>query len=51
MTLLPNLGFIPKACKPVTDQGLEETQTKSIQEKFIPVTTGNNIILLIMYMS
>ena len=51
MTLLPDLAFIPKARKPVTDQGLEETQTKSIQEESTPVTTGNNIILLIIYMS
>ena len=51
MTLLPDLAFIPKARKLVTDQGLEETQTKSIQEESTPVTTGNNIILLIIYMS
>ena len=51
MTLLLDIAFIPKAHKPVTDQGLEETQTKSIQEESTPVTTGNNIILLIIYMS
>ena len=51
MTLLPDLAFIPKARKPVTDQGLEETQIKSNQEESTPVTTGNNIILLIIYMS
>ena len=51
MTLLLEVAFIPKACKPATGQGLEETQTKSIQEEFTPVTTGNNIILLIIYMS
>ena len=45
MTLLLDLAFIPKASKPVTDQELEETQRKSIQEESIPVTTGNNNVI------
>ena len=51
MTLLLDLAFIPKIRKPVTDQGVEETQTKSIQEESTHETTGNNIILLLIYMS
>ena len=46
MTLLLDPAF-----KPVIDQGLEETQIKSSQKESTPVTTGNNIILLIIYMS
>ena len=45
MTLLLGLAFIPKTRKPVTDQGLEETQTKSSQQEPIPLiseTTGSN---------
>ena len=48
MTLLLDLAFIPKASKPVTDQELEETQRKSIQEESIPVTTGNNNVIFLM---
>ena len=48
MTLLLDLAFIPKATKPVTDQELEETQRKSIQEESIPVTTGNNNVIFLM---
>ena len=33
MTLLLDLAFIPKACKPVSDQGLKEAQTQSSQEE------------------
>ena len=52
ITLLLDLAFILiKARKPVTDQGFEETQIKSSQEESTPVTTGNNITLLIIYMS
>ena len=40
--LLLDLTFIPKARKPVTDQGLEETQTKSNQEESTPETLGSN---------
>ena len=36
MTLLLDLAFIPKTLKPVTDQGLEETQTKSSKEESTP---------------
>ena len=45
MTLLLDLAFIPKTRKPVTDQGLEETQTQSSQEEtsLITKTTGSTI--------
>ena len=45
MTLLLDLAFIPKVRKPVTDQGLEETQTQSSREKtsLITETTGSTI--------
>ena len=42
MTLLLDLTFRPKA---VTNQGLEETQTKSSQEESTHVTTGNHKLL------
>ena len=52
MTLLLDVVFILiKARKPVTDQGFEETQIKSSREESTSVTTGNNIILLIIYVS
>ena len=43
MTLLLDLAFIPKTHKPVTDQGLEETQTQFSQRSFIIETTGSTI--------
>ena len=36
MTLLLDLTFIPKTRKSVTDQGIEEIQTKSSQEESTP---------------
>ena len=51
MTLLLDLAFISRTSKPVTDEGPEETQIKSSQEESKHETTGNNIILLIIYMS
>ena len=36
MALLLELAFMPKAQKPLTDQGLEDTQTKSSQEESTP---------------
>ena len=41
--MLLDLAFIPKVHKPVTDQGLEETLVKPIQEEgsFITKTTGS----------
>ena len=45
--MLLDLGFISKTHKPITDQGLKETQTKSSQEDestpSIIKTTGNNV--------
>ena len=43
--------FIPKAHKAVTDQELEETQTKfsQFQEDSTHETTGNNIIFLVIH--
>ena len=46
--MLLDLAFIPKVHKPVTDQELEETQTKSSQEQSTHETTGNNIILWLL---
>ena len=41
--LLKDLAFIPKACKPVTDQGLEEIHTKPYRNKeSTPEAIGNN---------
>ena len=49
--MLLDLGFISKTHKPLIDQGLEETQTKSTQEdKSTPSiikTTGNNVNYII----
>ena len=44
MTLLLDLAFIPETNKPVTDQGLEKTQTLSSQEdtSLITETIGSN---------
>ena len=36
MILSLDLAFIPKAYKSLTDQELQETQTKSIQEESTP---------------
>ena len=36
MALLLELAFIPKVQNPLTDQGLEDTQTKSSQEESRP---------------
>ena len=36
MALLIELAFIPKVQKPLTDQGLEDTQTTSSQEESTP---------------
>ena len=45
LTLLLDLPFILKTCKPVTDQGFEETQTQPSQEEtsLIAETIGSNI--------
>ena len=42
MSLLLDLAFIPKVCKVVTNQGLEETQTKSNKEESTPEIIGSN---------
>ena len=42
MSSLLDLAFIPKAHKPVTDQGLEETQKIFNQEESTPETIGSN---------
>ena len=48
-----DVPFTSKTHKPLTDQGLEETQTKSIQEDestlFIIETTGSNISYIYDY--
>ena len=36
MVLLLELAFIPKVQKPLSDQGLEDTQIKSSQEESTP---------------
>ena len=49
MTLSLDLVLIPTVHKPVTDQGLEETQTQLHQDQITPYktseTTGNNNII------
>ena len=53
MTLLLDLAFISKVRKPVTDQGVEETQTQSSQEEtsLITKTTGSNTIHCLLYIT
>ena len=41
MTFTLILAFVPKACKPVPNQGLEVTQTISSQDDSTYETTGN----------
>ena len=51
MTLLLDLAFILKVRKPVTDRGLEKTQTQSSQKEMslITETTGSNIKHCLLY--